>query len=250
MTNFSYTKALFDNKPATIGLVVLQTDETLEHDFQRLIPASNIAQHVTRIANSSEVSCDTLAEMERLIPAAAGLFPRAARYDGIGYGCTSATSVIGATRIAELIGSACKTKNVTDPVSALIAACKSLNLNNIAFLSPYVEEVSGRLRGVLKDAGINTPVFGSFNEADDAKVVTIDRQSIIDAAVELGQSEQVEAVFLSCTNLKTLDVIADIEAVIGKPVLSSNQVLAWHLCRLAGVELKHEKMGRLLAGEG
>jgi hypothetical protein len=44
-----------------------------------------------------------------------------------------------------------------------------------------------------------------------------------------------EAVFLSCTNLRTLGVIDPIEAAFGKPVLSSNVVLAWHLAQLAGV---------------
>ena len=247
MSNFSYTSTAPEYNPALIGLVVLQSDETLEHDFQRLIPAHAIAQHVTRIPSASEVSSDTLAGMEGLIQDAANLLPRAAKFDAVGYGCTSASSVIGAGRVAELIGSACNTQNVTEPLSALIAACQALDLKRIAFLSPYVEEVSVTLRGAVGDAGIETPIFGSFNEAEEAKVVRIDRQSIIDAAVELGRNEQVEAVFLSCTNLKTLDVIGDIEAVIGKPVLSSNQVLAWHLCRLAGVELKHENMGRLLA---
>ena len=247
MSIFSYTTTPPDSQPATIGLVVLQADQTLEHDFQRLIPARHIVQHVTRIPSEPEVSHDNLAGMERAIPQATSLFPQAARFDAVGYGCTSATSVIGAQKVAQLISSACHTSNVTEPLSALIAACQKLNLNNIAFLSPYVEDVSASLRHSLKEAGINTPVFGSFNEAQEARVVAIDRQSIINAAIELGNDNQVDAVFLSCTNLKTLDVIADIEAAINKPVLSSNLVLAWHLCALASLQLRHENMGALLA---
>lgn len=246
MTNFSYTLAEPDGK-ATIGMVVLQTDETLENDFQRLIPADKVILHITRIPSGAEVTCDTLATMKANLPAAVSLLPPAAQFDAVGYGCTSGTAVIGPENIANLIRSNCNTTKVSEPLSALIAACQKLNLKNIAFLSPYVKEVSITLRDKLRDSGIDTPVFGSFNEGEEAKVVRIDKQSIIDAAIDLGTNPSADAVFLSCTNLPTLDVIADIEAKISKPVLSSNQVLAWHLCKLAGVEMHHPSMGALLS---
>jgi maleate isomerase len=43
-----------------------------------------------------------------------------------------------------------------------------------------------------------------------------------------------EAVFLSCTNLPTYDVIATLEREIGKPVLTANQVTMWASLTLAG----------------
>lgn len=249
MNTFSFTTDPPDPQPATIGMVVLQADQTLENDFQRLIPARQIIQHVTRIPSDREVTFDTLSAMRQTLPDAVSLFPQAAQFDVVGYGCTSGTSVIGTENIHNLIKSRCKTKAVTEPVSALIAACRKLDIKSIAFLSPYVEEVSATLRATLQQNGINTPVFGSFNEEHEEKVVRIDRESITDAAIKLGNHQEVDAVFLSCTNLKTLDVIANIEAKISKPVLSSNQVLAWHICALAGVDLQHEGMGFLLAGQ-
>ncbi|VAW02502.1 hypothetical protein MNBD_ALPHA08-858 [hydrothermal vent metagenome] len=249
MTRFSYTSDHPDEKPATIGLVVLQADETLEHDFQRLMPPEKIIQHVTRLPSDSTVSHDGLAAMQQSLASAVGLFPQATQFDVVGFGCTSGASIIGASNIAKLITSNCTTANVTDPLSALIAACGMLKLKNLAVLSPYVKEVSDALRASLQQAGINSPVFGSFEEHREEKVVGIDRKSILNAAIQLGSSPQVDAIFLSCTNLKTLDVIADIEAKILKPVLSSNQVLAWHICKLAGIELKHRNKGHLLSGQ-
>jgi len=46
-----------------------------------------------------------------------------------------------------------------------------------------------------------------------------------------------DGVFLSCTNLRTLDILAPLQAELGLPVLSSNQVLALQMARLAGVKL-------------
>jgi maleate isomerase len=44
---------------------------------------------------------------------------------------------------------------------------------------------------------------------------------------------EAQAIFLSCTNLRTLHAIAPIEAATGLPVFSSNQALAWHMSTLA-----------------
>ena len=49
----------------------------------------------------------------------------------------------------------------------------------------------------LADQGVNSPVFGSFNEAEEARVAQMDQASIINAAVSLAQDDQAEAVFLS-----------------------------------------------------
>ena len=105
----------------------------------------------------------------------------------------------------------------------------------MAFLSPYIEDVSGTLRAVLATGGVKTPVFGSFAEAEEAKVVRISGPSIIAAATDLCHGADVDALFLSCTNLRTMDVIDPLEQAIGMPVLSSNQVLAWHMARLANL---------------
>ena len=56
-----------------------------------------------------------------------------------------------------------------------------------------------------------------------------------DAALELGRSEHVDGVFVSCTNIRLLDVVAELESELGKPVTSSNHAIAWHALRLAGI---------------
>lgn len=248
MTDFTYTTSAPIGSRATFGLVVLQTDETIEHDFRRLFPIDDVALYASRVPSGLDVSRESLGEMEKTIPAAVALFPPWLEFDCIGYGCTSGTSVIGPARVGELVRGKADTQAVTEPVSALVAACAHLGLSRLAFLSPYVEEVSGTLRGVLGGQGVETPVFGSFNEAVEEKVARLSGQSIIDAALEIGQSDQADAVFLSCTNLRTLDVIAPLEERLNKPVLSSNLVLAWHMMTLAGGLAAAEPVGRLMKG--
>ena len=112
-------------------------------------------------------------------------------------------------------------------------------------ISPYVARVSSRLRNTLDAHGVATVAFDSFDEPEERKVARIDPVSLAEAAIEIGNQSQSDAVFMSCTNLRTLDIIDEIEAKIGKPVLSSNQVLAWHLAKLSGLAGPATAPGRL-----
>jgi maleate isomerase len=229
---------------ARLGLIVLQVDETIEGDFRRMMPGGTDF-YVSRVPSGLEVSRDTLGEMENHLPAAASLLPQSAAFDAVGYGCTSGTSVIGAERVGELVRQSVDTNTVTEPVSALFATCNALGIDRIGFLSPYVAEVSLGLRAILEQAGIATPAFASFNVAEEAKVARIASESVVEGARSLRRDAQIDAVFLSCTNLRTLDVIAELEEDLDMPVLSSNQVLAWHMMRLAGLVHRPKGFGRL-----
>ena len=230
--------------PTRIGLIVLQSDETLEHDMRRLLPA-DVDMLVTRVPSSVTVTPDTLRAMEPELTRAASLLPRAGSFAAVGYGCTSASAHIGATSVAARIKAGVQTEQVTEPVSALIAACKHLKCNNIGLISPYTADVSDRLIDVMQAAKINVCDFASFEEPVEERVVRISPDALRRAAIEMGKSSDCDAIFLSCTNLRTLDVIAAIEDATGKPVLSSNQVLAWHLGQIGGFSVEHTQMGRL-----
>ncbi len=232
MTRYRYSR--MPEGPAPMGLVVLQTDETIESDMRRMLP-HDVPLYVTRVASAQDVTPDSLRAMTGHITNAAKLLPQALPFSSIGYGCTSATAQICADEVARLITAGAQTARVSDPLTALIAACRALGVTRLGFLSPYTADVSDKLRAALADAGIETPVFGSFEEANEASVVRIAAQSIIDAACDLVTQDSVEAVFLSCTNLRTLDVISQIEERTGVACLSSNQVLGWHLASAANV---------------
>lgn len=234
MTLMSETRP---ERPPQFGLIVLQADETLETDMKRLMP-EHAEWLVSRVPSSPVLTRESLREMERHLTGAAALLPRGAVFHGVAYGCTSGTAEIGAGRVAELVRDGVETSHVTEPVSALLAACRHLNVRRLGLVSPYVANVSDRLRAVLEQAGITTPEAISFDEPLEENVARIPATRIAEAARTLGQSAACDAVFLSCTNLRTLDLIAEVEAEIGKPVLSSNLVLAWHLCGLAGFSLR------------
>ncbi|MEY8838026.1 Asp/Glu racemase, partial [Cribrihabitans sp. XS_ASV171] len=167
-----------------LGVIVLQADETLENEFRRLIPhdASLLAN---RIPSGLEVTPESLGEMRNHMTAAAGLFPHGYDFDAVGYGCTSGTAEIGAEAVAQMVHAGCSTRHVTDPLTALIAACRTCGVQRMAILSPYIEIVSDRLRRRLADAGIETPKFGTFAEPAEARVARIADEDIVAAGRSL-----------------------------------------------------------------
>jgi maleate isomerase len=235
---------LTPDRPVQLGLVVLQSDETLERDMRRLLPAETEVL-VSRVASGTELDTQMIAGMESRLTGAATLLPRGAQIAAVGYGCTSATAQIGAAQVAALIKAGVPTPYVTDPVSALIASCSSLGIARLGMITPYVANISDQLRVVIEGAGIRVTCFASFEEKTEANVVRIAADAVYAAAVRMGQDLNCDAVFLSCTNLRTLGIIDAIEREIGKPVLSSNQVLAWDMMRLAGITPPEGLPGRL-----
>ncbi len=241
-----YPYSLSEGPARQMGLVVLQADETIESDFRRLIPG-DVRLMVSRVPSGADVTPETLQAMADHMTAAARLFPAHAKLDAVGYGCTSGTAQIGSARISELIRAGVETRAVTEPVSALIAACGALGVGRLAFLSPYVADVSDRLREVIAAYGVETSVFGTFAEPTEANVARIDGASVAGAARALVPGSGAEALFLSCTNLRTLALIEPLEKELGLPVLSSNLVLAWHMLHLCGGNATPDAPGALFA---
>jgi len=229
---------------ATLGLVVLQADETLEQDFRRLFADREIAIYVSRIPSGDELSAASIAAMETELTRAASLLPRAARFDAVGYGCTSGTTLIGAAAVARMLRQGVETPMVTDPLTAALAALKSLGVKRPGLVTPYVESIAAPVRDAFIAAGLNVGEVLTFGEEAEARVARIAPASIMAAARDAVRGA--DAVFLSCTNLRTLDVIDALEAELGIPVLSSNQVLAWHMAEVTGASLAGDAPGELL----
>ncbi len=230
---------------ATLGVVVLETDESLEPEFSRMMDLDGVALYHSRIPMVTEIRPDTLIKMEQDLPASAQLLPAALNFDAIGYGCTSASTVIGSDGVERAIQTVKPGVPVTDPLRATIAACRALGATKLGFITPYLPEVSIMMRGKLEQAGMSIAAFGSFEEGDDRVVARITESTISAAIDKIANVAPCDAIFVSCTNLRCLNIIAEAESRTGVPVISSNQALAWHMLRLAGVKAENPAFGQL-----
>jgi maleate isomerase len=233
---------------ARFGVVLLQTDEIVEAEFPRLLGADHgpagVRVHYSRVPSGREVTTESLTAMAAALPQAVDLLPPAVPFDVIAYACTSGATVIGEDRVAAAVRSMRPGVAVSNPLTAAKAALRALGARRIAFLTPYVAEVSSAMRDNLTGNGCDIVAFGSFEVADDGIVATMTPESILKAAVEVGSGDS-DAIFIACTNLRAAGIIERVEATLGKPVISSNQALAWHMLRLAGIGAPRPGCGRL-----
>lgn len=234
---------------AAIGIIVLQSDETLESEIRAVFSHPGVALYHARIPSAAEVTRETLSQMELDLPQTAALLPTANDLAVVGYGCTSGATVIGPDRVAGLIQATHPGAKTTDPISAVMAACRHLGVNRLGFITPYVADVSEAMRVLLEENGFSVAAFGSFEQDEEAVVSRISTASVLDAICSIGVDDAVDAVFASCTNLRSFDIIEQAEAEIGKPVITSNQALAWHMLTLAGLPTKSRGPGRLFNKE-
>lgn len=230
---------------AKLGLVVLSSDYTIEHEFRNIITTPGVECYHTRVGNSPEVTPQTLAAMKEKIPVALQTILPGDTLDVVAYGCTSATTVLGEQTIFDLVHRVQPNAQVTTPITAAFAAFEALAAKRIAVLTPYRSDVNTRVREYICDAGYEVPVFGSFNESMDPIVARIDVNSIAAGIDKIIRHRDVDMVFVSCTSVRLVDEIAALESRFGLPVTSSNHAMAWHCLRLAGVQQSMPQWGRL-----
>ena len=232
------------------GLVVLQSDQTVEHELAGIFgKMDGTALYASRIPNSNEVSPETLRRMEKDLPQAVALLPEIFGLSVIGYACTSGATLIGEQQVDSLIRDIHPHAATTNPITASKAALKALGLKKIALVTPYPVDVTLEMQANFEVAGFETVAVATFAESDDFTVARINTESILNAIIQIGQTSDCEGVFVSCTSLRALGIIPEAEEKLGKPVISSNQALAWHMIRLAGLNDPFPNAGRLFQSE-
>lgn len=229
---------------ARIGLLVLESDQTMEAEFRVLTDVPGVAIYHARLPNDVDVTPETLAEMEAALPVAAHLIPQDMGLKSIGYGCTSGTTIIGEDRVAAIMDTAHPAVPSTNPLTAAKAALHALGVKRLGLLTPYAPDVTQAMQEKFMAAGIDVTMVGSFYEKDDRVVGRIDPASILKATLAVGQGD-CDGVFVACTSLRTAGIIEQAEIALGKPVTASNHALAWHLLRLAGIADTMDGLGRL-----
>ncbi|MCE0486582.1 maleate cis-trans isomerase family protein [Ornithinimicrobium sediminis] len=156
--------------------------------------------------------------------------------DVVAYACTSGSFVRGSTgevALRQAIESAGVPRAVTTS-GALVDALTALQVRRLAVATPYDDLVTGRLRAFLAAAGIEVVSCSFLGLTERIWALNYEQVShMVRGCVVPGA----EAVFVSCTNVPTFDILGSLEAELGLPVLSSNQVTLWAALAAVGLEL-------------
>lgn len=229
--------------------VVVPHDMALDAELWRWTPPQ-VSLHMTRTAwTPLPVGVDmalALGEAELVAPGVRDL--SAVEPQLYVYGCTSGSFVRGRAGERELVA-AMIDAGAPDAITtsgALLEALLHLGVRRPAVATPYDEDLTELLDTFLDEAG-DLEVVSSSQLGLDHDVWKVPYPVVTDLIVQADRDDA-DAVVVSCTNLATYDVIADLEAELGKPVITANQATMWAALRRVG----HRAVGpgqRLLADE-
>ena len=235
---------------ARFGVLVPFTNTNLESDMGLLRP-NGVSLHFARMGGYESDEIPDADQMHGL--GASDLqeplnLLMGARPDVILYGCTSATLTHGPAfdrGLADRIATTSGAKTVT-AAGALLHALAVLKITRIGFASPYVSGINDMAVGFLAEAGVGTvkraEVDGELGNYGQGE---LDPDAVFDLAMR-ADHPQAQGLVLSCTDMRSIEVIARVEQAIGKPVISSNQAMVFQAMQLAGINDPVKGFGLLM----
>ncbi|MFR9791032.1 decarboxylase [Streptomyces sp. MB22_4] len=215
--------------------VVAPFDFALDRELWRWAP-DEVSLHLTRTPYVPvEVGLDLarlVSEHETLAGAVRAL--TAVEPDVVVYACASGSfvgGIAGERALCAAMTRAGARPSVTTS-GALLEALTELRTERLALVTPYTVAVTRALEEYVDQAGVR--VTGCACMGLTRRIWQVPYREVIALARRVARPGAADALFLSCTNLPTYDVIPQLEAELRMPVLSANQVTMWAALRRLG----------------
>jgi maleate isomerase len=211
---------------ARVGLIIPSVNTYSEPQFNHFAPAG-LGIHVAR-ARVAGPWKRPLAEMKDEIASAARLLSDCAP-DVIVFHCTDTSMAQGPQgegRILDIIREAAGVDAMATS-RLVLEALQALGMNRVVLLSPYqsnqavVDYLTAAGVSVVQDVALKLDArdFGSVTPEQWAKLA------------RGNDRPDADGIFLSCTNTRQIEAIAEIERELDKPVVNSNQAVLWGCVR-------------------
>lgn len=144
----------------------------------------------------------------------------------VAYLCTSGSFIKGIAHERSLRETICRVgaQDAVTTSGALLEVVRHLNLTRISVITPYDEILTGKLHDFLAEA--DCTVVRSDHLGLGGGIWKVNYRTIAERIIAADDPDA-EAIFVSCTNLPTYDIIEPLEQALGKPVLTANQLTMW-----------------------
>ncbi|WP_019814028.1 maleate cis-trans isomerase family protein [Saccharomonospora saliphila] len=222
----------FDGPLAQRGVgVIAPFDLALERELWRWVPME-VSLHLARTPYEP---VPVSMEMAHLVGNSAHL--AAATRDVlhvepevVAYLCTSGSFVNGvdAERMQRKVICDAGAPDAVTTSGALAEVLRQLDLHRISVLTPYDGDLTAKLHDFLDELGVKT--MSSDHLGLGGGIWKVNYRTIAERILAANHADA-EAIFVSCTNLPTYDVIEPLESALGKPVLTANQLTMWACLR-------------------
>jgi maleate isomerase len=248
MVEQSASGATVDSDPISrIGVLLPPSNAACEAEFPRYMP-ENCAVHFNRLSRpgtalSRESLLGMIPSVERAARDLADMRPSVMLY-----ACMTGTFLAGHARHAEMgerIREATGIFGITT-ATAVLEALRAVRARRIFMVTPYPDHINQQEVQFLAYHGFTVSRWDSFLHRDSLQNVRKSSAQIADLVLRnKDRLDRSDTVFISCTNLKSMDQIDRLEAELHMPVISSNSATLWLGLRSIDAPTDHLPLGAL-----
>jgi len=231
---------------ARIGLIYMASSTVMEPELYAMAP-EGVSIHTDRII----LPAPTIEGLERMMEGAeirrCASFLAEAPLHVIMFGGTSATFLHGIgwdRKVIEQMAAVTHGIPCSTSSSAVLNALRVLAATKISIVTPYLDVITARARVFLAQHGFTVVSTNGLNIDTDHEIGAVPLERVYDFAKRSCHPDA-EALFLSCTNWRTVGAIAALEADLGVPVVSAIQASFWECLRIARIGDGGSGFGRL-----
>lgn len=232
---------------ARIGLIVPSTNTINEPEFWRMAPPG-VGIFTARAMLLGAASRESYFRMAEAVGEAAAQLATA-EVDIVAYGCTSGSFVCPMPALIQDMQTRAGVPALA-AAGAVVAALRALGARRVAVATPYVEFVNQSERAFLESYGFEVPALRGLElgetQEERRAIGRVPPQAVHHFARTVDHPDA-DVLFISCTNLASLEIIDALEQDLGKPVITSNQACLWACLRRLGLTMPVSGYGRLLA---
>jgi maleate cis-trans isomerase len=235
---------------ARIGLIVPSSNTVCEPEMATLCP-EGVVTYSTRVL--FQPTLKGLGRMKNYVGKAALELSSEGICKIIAFCCTVG-SVMGGIdlerEIINLIEKRANTPAITT-ATAVKASFDALKVNKIAIATPYYKATNQREKEGFERQGYHVTKIMGYHESAPPRSFKNEMigRLLPEVAYKMGlevNGKENEAIFISCTNFRTIEIIQKLEKETGKPVISSNQATMWYALRRLGLKDSIKGYGQLL----
>ena len=229
---------------ARVGLLIPSTNVAAEVEFYTMAP-QGVTFHFSRLDHPLELGIKKYEHMVKELATEVKKLTHAG-VRVIGFACTTGSLYGGKgynegleEQIREISG-----VPATSTSSAVLEALSFLKTKRLCVLTPYETQVNELEKKFLEANGFDVRFIGTI-DTHGLRHSEIDEELLLKQVKKFGADDS-DVVFLSCTGLPTVAVLARIESELRKPVISSNQATMWKLKNMVGLTEPIKGFGSLL----
>lgn len=236
-----------------LGVIAPSTNTVVQPDMERMRP-EGVTNHFSRIyvedpvaLSNEDFIAGTTAIAENTLDAVRSVMTCRPDYLVLGMSAITFYGGVEGSRtwkksVEDVAGVGASTG--AESVAAALAAYG--NVRTVSFVSPYYPVANAEVRRFLEESGFSVvrDVPLQCRRWTDIAKVAPERLREVIAHLD---GPDVDAIVQVGTNLSMVDLAAEYEVKLGKPVIAINTATYWHALRACGINDQVEGLGRLLA---